>query len=89
MLGQYQEAVSRAQGLRGGAKVSANVKHAGRFRWENRQKYSPLMANYDGYSSDASADVGKFIVHPIIEHLIYTDTFLSFQIYYVKLLKQS
>ncbi|XP_051941715.1 synaptotagmin-14 isoform X1 [Hippocampus zosterae] len=61
LLGQYQEAVSRAQGLRGGAKVSANVKHAGRFRWENRQKYSPLMSNFDGYSSDASVDVANCI----------------------------
>ncbi|XP_057715892.1 synaptotagmin-14 isoform X2 [Corythoichthys intestinalis] len=61
LMGQYQEAVSRAQGLRGGAKVSTNVRQEGRFRWENRQKYSPLMADYDGYSSDASADVANCI----------------------------
>ncbi|XP_037097814.1 synaptotagmin-14 isoform X14 [Syngnathus acus] len=62
VMGQYQEAVSRAQGLRGGgggAKVCG--KHAGRFRWEKRHKYSPLMAHYDGYSSDASADVANCI----------------------------
>ncbi|KAM9787403.1 synaptotagmin-14 isoform 4-T4 [Syngnathus typhle] len=60
VMGQYQEAVSRAQGLRGGgAKVCG--KHAGRFRWEKRRKYSPLMAHYDGYSSDASADVANCI----------------------------
>eukprot|EP00064_Thunnus_orientalis_P006354 superscaffoldBa00000658_g6371 len=56
LMGQYQEAVSRSQGLRGGAKAAANVKHAGGFSWESRQKYSPLTADYDGYSSEASAD---------------------------------
>ncbi|XP_077395629.1 synaptotagmin-14-like isoform X2 [Festucalex cinctus] len=61
LMGQYQEAVSRAQGLRGGAEVSANVKHAGRFRWGKRQKYSPLTADYDGYSSEASDDIANCI----------------------------
>uniref|UniRef100_A0A8C9X5X7 Synaptotagmin 14 n=1 Tax=Sander lucioperca TaxID=283035 RepID=A0A8C9X5X7_SANLU len=56
LMGQYQEAVSRSQGLRGGAKAAANTKHAGGFSWESRQKYSPLTAEYNGYSSDASAD---------------------------------
>ncbi|XP_037343445.2 synaptotagmin-14 isoform X4 [Pungitius pungitius] len=56
LMGQYQEAVSRSQGLRGGAKAPANAKQAGGFRWESRQKYSPLTADYNGYSSDASAD---------------------------------
>ncbi|XP_039904836.1 synaptotagmin-14 isoform X1 [Simochromis diagramma] len=56
LMGQYQEAVSRSQGLRGGAKVSSNAKHTGGFSWESRQKYSPLTADYDGYSSEASAD---------------------------------
>lgn len=59
LMGQYQEAVSRSQGLRGGVKAAANVKHAGGFSWESRQKYSPLTADYDGYSSEASADDGK------------------------------
>lgn len=58
LMGQYQEAVSRSQGLRGGAKVSSNAKHTGGFSWESRQKYSPLTADYDGYSSEASADDG-------------------------------
>ncbi|XP_068568856.1 synaptotagmin-14-like, partial [Cebidichthys violaceus] len=56
VMGQYQEAVSRSQGLRGGAKAPANTKHARGFSWESRQKYSPLTADYDGYSSEASAD---------------------------------
>ncbi|XP_068608144.1 synaptotagmin-14 [Brachionichthys hirsutus] len=56
LMGQYQEAVSRSQGLRGGAKAAANSKHTGGFRWESRQKYSRLTADYDGYSSEASAD---------------------------------
>lgn len=59
-MGQYQEAVSRSQGLRGGAKAAANTKHTGGFSWESRQKYSPLTADYDGYSSEASADDGRF-----------------------------
>lgn len=57
LMGQYQEAVSRSQGLRGGAKAASNAKHTG-FSWESRQKYSPLTADYDGYSSEASADDG-------------------------------
>uniref|UniRef100_A0A3P8UHM2 Synaptotagmin 14 n=1 Tax=Cynoglossus semilaevis TaxID=244447 RepID=A0A3P8UHM2_CYNSE len=52
LMGQYQEAVSRSQGLRAAA---ANVKHAV-FQWECRRKYSPLRADYDGYTSEASAD---------------------------------
>uniref|UniRef100_A0A1A8Q7P3 Synaptotagmin XIVa n=1 Tax=Nothobranchius rachovii TaxID=451742 RepID=A0A1A8Q7P3_9TELE len=52
LMGQYQEAVSRSQGLRGGACHS----RLGGFSWESRQKYSPLTAEYDGYSSEASAD---------------------------------
>ncbi len=59
VMGQYQEAVSRSQGLRGGAKAAANTKHAGGFSWESRQKYSPLTNDYDGYSSEASADDGR------------------------------
>ncbi|XP_061599569.1 synaptotagmin-14-like isoform X2 [Cololabis saira] len=54
LMGQYQEAVSRSQGLRGGAKAAP--KHMGGFSWESRQKYSPLTADYDGYSSEGSAD---------------------------------
>uniref|UniRef100_A0A3P9JEA7 Synaptotagmin XIVa n=1 Tax=Oryzias latipes TaxID=8090 RepID=A0A3P9JEA7_ORYLA len=56
LMGQYQEAVSRSQGLRGGAKAAFHARHSGGFIWESRQKYSPLAADYDGYSSDASAN---------------------------------
>ncbi|XP_078797451.1 synaptotagmin-14 isoform X7 [Oryzias latipes] len=56
LMGQYQEAVSRSQGLRGGAKAAFHTRHSGGFIWESRQKYSPLAADYDGYSSDASAN---------------------------------
>ncbi|TNN69923.1 Synaptotagmin-14 [Liparis tanakae] len=66
LMGQYQEAVSRSQGLRGRSTAPAathgathGATHAGGFSWESRQKYSPLTADYDGYSSDASADGGK------------------------------
>lgn len=58
LMGQYQEAVTRSQGLRGGAKAAANPKRTGGFRWDNRQRYSRLTADYDGYSSEASADDG-------------------------------
>ncbi|XP_071770376.1 synaptotagmin-14 [Centroberyx gerrardi] len=56
LIGQYQEAVSRSQGLRGGAAAANNAKHQRGFSWESRQKYSPLSAEYDGYSSEASAE---------------------------------
>lgn len=61
LIGQYQEAVNRSQGLRGVAKASSTTaKLLGGFSWESRQKYSFLGADYDGYSSDASADDGRF-----------------------------
>ncbi|XP_053701851.1 synaptotagmin-14 isoform X1 [Synchiropus splendidus] len=57
VMGQYQEAVTRSQGLKGGAKSTANLlKRAAGLRWESRHKYSALMSNYSGYSSDASVD---------------------------------
>lgn len=59
-MGQYQEAVTRSQGLRGGAKAAAHPKRTGGFRWDSRPKYSRLTADYDGYSSEASADDGTF-----------------------------
>ncbi|XP_017214324.1 synaptotagmin-14 isoform X1 [Danio rerio] len=55
VIGQYQEAVSRSQGLRGGA-ARTNSRHQKGYGWDTRQKYSPLAAEYDGYSSEASAD---------------------------------
>lgn len=60
LMGQYQEALTRSQGLRGGAKAAAHPKRTAGFRWDNRQKYSRLTASYDGYSSEASADDGTF-----------------------------
>lgn len=61
-MGQYQEAVSRSQGLRGAARVVGGVKQAAAFSWESRQhKYSPLGAEYAGYSSEASADDGRCV----------------------------
>lgn len=55
-MGKYQEAVNRSQGLRGGA---AGMRHQKGYGWETRQKYSPLAAEYDGYSSEASAEDGE------------------------------
>ncbi|XP_050982016.1 synaptotagmin-14 isoform X3 [Labeo rohita] len=55
VIGQYQEAVTRSQGLRGGSAVT-NPRHQKGYGWDTRQKYCPLAAEYDGYSSEASAD---------------------------------
>ncbi|XP_042593194.1 synaptotagmin-14-like isoform X3 [Cyprinus carpio] len=55
VIGQYQEAVSRSQGLRGGSAVTNSRQQKG-YGWDTRQKYCPLAAEYDGYSSEASAD---------------------------------
>ncbi|XP_028831152.1 synaptotagmin-14 isoform X4 [Denticeps clupeoides] len=53
VMGKYQEAINRSQGLRGGG---ANTQHHKVYGWETRQKYSPLAAEYDGYSSEDSGD---------------------------------
>uniref|UniRef100_A0A9J8AW42 Synaptotagmin XIVa n=1 Tax=Cyprinus carpio carpio TaxID=630221 RepID=A0A9J8AW42_CYPCA len=55
VIGQYQEAVSRSQGLQGGS-AGTNSCHQKGYGWDTRQKYCPLAAEYDGYSSEASAD---------------------------------
>ncbi|XP_051945397.1 synaptotagmin-14-like [Xyrauchen texanus] len=55
VIGQYQEAVSRSQGLRGGS-AGVKTRHQKGYGWDTRQKYCPLAAEYDGYSSEASAD---------------------------------
>ncbi|XP_055026012.2 synaptotagmin-14 isoform X1 [Misgurnus anguillicaudatus] len=55
VIGQYQEAVSRSQGLRGGSAVT-NLLHQKGYGWDTQHKYCPLAAEYDGYSSEASAD---------------------------------
>ncbi|KAI1895153.1 hypothetical protein AGOR_G00103370 [Albula goreensis] len=51
VMGKYQEAVSRSQGLRG-----EDPRHHKGYGWETRQKYSPLSAEYDGYSSEVSTE---------------------------------
>ncbi|KAG8123223.1 hypothetical protein E2320_018625, partial [Naja naja] len=52
-LGKYHEALSRTQSSWPPAGNSRQQKN---YRWETRQKYSPLSAEYDGYSSEASVD---------------------------------
>lgn len=54
VMGKYQEAVSRSQGLRGG-----DPRQPRGFGWETRHKYSPLSAEYDGYSSEVSTEEGE------------------------------
>ncbi|XP_023208648.1 synaptotagmin-14 isoform X2 [Xiphophorus maculatus] len=54
LLGRYQEAVGRSQGLRGAAGAVGGARPRGGFRWESRQNYRALTG--DGYSSEASAD---------------------------------
>ncbi|XP_076841879.1 synaptotagmin-14 [Brachyhypopomus gauderio] len=55
VMGQYQEAVSRSQGLRGGC-AGTGVHHHKGYGWSMRRKYCPLVAEYDGYSTEASAE---------------------------------
>ncbi|XP_034015542.1 synaptotagmin-14 [Thalassophryne amazonica] len=52
LMGQYQEAVSRSQVLRGGS--ASKAKQLAGLTWDSCQKYSPLT--YDGYSSEASVN---------------------------------
>ncbi|CAK7311379.1 SYT14 [Vulpes lagopus] len=51
-LGKYHEALSRTHNSRLPLADSRQKNYA----WETRQKYSPLSAEYDGYSSEASID---------------------------------
>ncbi|XP_058242530.1 synaptotagmin-14 isoform X2 [Hemibagrus wyckioides] len=55
VMGQYQEAMTRSRGLRGRCTGAAAPHHKG-FGWEAQHKYCPLSAEYDGYSSEASAE---------------------------------
>ncbi|CAM2111136.1 unnamed protein product [Caretta caretta] len=55
-VGKYHEALSRTQSSRPPMVDSRQQKN---YIWETRQKYSPLSAEYDGYSSEASIDEGK------------------------------
>ncbi|GCB62473.1 hypothetical protein scyTo_0011470 [Scyliorhinus torazame] len=54
VLGKYHEALSKTQIASGAASDSRH--HQKGYMWESRLKYSPLSAEYDGYSSEASAD---------------------------------
>ncbi|XP_071595681.1 synaptotagmin-14 isoform X2 [Heliangelus exortis] len=56
-LGKY-EALSRTQSSRMPVVDNRQQKNYG---WETRQKYSPLSAEYDGYSSEASIDEANCI----------------------------
>ncbi|OBS82304.1 hypothetical protein A6R68_23702, partial [Neotoma lepida] len=51
-LGKYHEALSRTHNSRWPLVDSRQKNYA----WETRQKYSPLSAEYDGYSSEASIE---------------------------------
>ncbi len=75
VIGQYQEAVSRSQGLRGGS-AGTNSRQQQGYGWDTRQKYCPLAAEYDGYSSEASADDGKFTPHTKNCFLTAHETFM-------------
>ncbi|XP_034620397.1 synaptotagmin-14 isoform X2 [Trachemys scripta elegans] len=57
-LGKYHEALSRTQSSRPPMVDSRQQKN---YIWETRQKYSPLSAEYDGYSSEASIDEANCI----------------------------
>lgn len=60
-LGKYHEALSRTQSSRPPAGDNRQQKN---YIWETRQKYSPLSAEYDGYSSEASIDEGMIYFIP-------------------------
>ncbi|OCT77626.1 hypothetical protein XELAEV_18028717mg [Xenopus laevis] len=55
VLGKYQEAMTRLYTNRSTTDKQQN------YTWETRQKYSPLSAEYDGYSSEVSADEANCI----------------------------
>ncbi|KYO43656.1 synaptotagmin-14 isoform B [Alligator mississippiensis] len=57
-LGKYHEALSRTHSSRPTVVDSRQQKN---YLWETRQKYSPLSAEYDGYSSEASIDEANCI----------------------------
>ncbi|XP_045044268.2 synaptotagmin-14 isoform X4 [Desmodus rotundus] len=56
-LGKYHEALSRTHNSR----LPLADSRQQNYTWETRQKYSPLSAEYDGYSSEASIDEGSCI----------------------------
>ncbi|MEE6474030.1 hypothetical protein FKM82_010255 [Ascaphus truei] len=55
VLGKYHRAMTRLHGTRPSSDRQQN------YMWETRQKYSPLSAEYDGYSSEVSADEANCI----------------------------
>ncbi|XP_062850957.1 synaptotagmin-14 [Trichomycterus rosablanca] len=55
VMGQYQEAMTRSRGLRGQC-AGAEAPHHKSFSWKSQTKYCPLSSEYDGYSSEASAE---------------------------------
>ncbi|XP_041418455.1 synaptotagmin-14-like isoform X1 [Xenopus laevis] len=55
VLGKYQEAMTRLHTNRSTTDKQQND------TWETRKKYSPLSAEYDGYSSEVSADEANCI----------------------------
>ncbi|XP_072188615.1 synaptotagmin-14 isoform X4 [Excalfactoria chinensis] len=57
-LGKYHEALSRTQSSKLPVVDGRQQKN---YVWETRQKYSPLSAEYDGYSSEASIDEANCI----------------------------
>uniref|UniRef100_A0A8D1TLU3 C2 domain-containing protein n=1 Tax=Sus scrofa TaxID=9823 RepID=A0A8D1TLU3_PIG len=56
-LGKYHEALSRTHH----SMLPLADSRQKNCPWETRQKYSPLSAEYDGYSSEASVDEGNCI----------------------------
>lgn len=58
VMGQYQEAMTRSRGLRSPCS-GAEAPHQKSFSWKSQTKYCPLSAEYDGYSSEASAEDGE------------------------------
>nr|XP_044614252.1 synaptotagmin-14 isoform X2 [Equus asinus] len=56
-LGKYHEALSRTHNSR----LPLADSRQKNYTWETRQKYSPLSAEYDGYSSEGSIDEGNCI----------------------------
>ncbi|XP_075398579.1 synaptotagmin-14 [Tenrec ecaudatus] len=56
-LGKYHEALSRTHNPR----LPMADSRQKNYTWETRQKYSPLSAEYDGYSSEVSIDEGNCI----------------------------
>lgn len=70
-LGKYHEALSRTHNSRLPLADSRQKNYA----WETRQKYSPLSAEYDGYSSEASIDEGNtgYLFYFFRSHAIVLD----------------